>query len=432
MVRKHPRLEREIGFWQVVLAGVGIILGAGIYVLIGRAAALSGNAVWMSFLVSALVAMFTGLSYAELSSMFPKAGAEYAYTRKAFGQRMGFVVGWMLVLSGFVFSSTVALGFAGYFSSLFGSPVILTAAVLIALLAAILYYGVKESVWFAVVFTLIEASGLVIIIALAAPYLGTVDYLSFPGLPGIFQAAALIFFAYIGFEQITRLSEETRRPERNIPRALILSIIITTVLYVLVAVSAVSVLDWQALGSSEAPLADVAARALGPGAFTAMSVIALFATSNTVLLMMLATSRILYGIGRSFSADNPFARLHSRRRTPWVATLAVMAFSMLFLGVGDIGTVASITDFLIFLTFMIINLAVIRIRYLGYDRIRRFRMPLNIGRFPLIPVMGVVSCLVLMACMDATIMIYSIVLVAIGFILFEILNRKGIRARFDR
>ncbi|MCK4497424.1 MAG: amino acid permease [Candidatus Aenigmarchaeota archaeon] len=431
MVRKHPKLKREIGLWQVVLAGIGIILGAGIYVLIGRAAALSGNAVWISFLISALVAMLTGLSYAELSSIFPRAGAEYVYTKRAFGYRLSLVVGWLLVLSGFVFASTVSLGFAGYFLKLFGSPIIPTAAVLIVLLSFLLYYGVKESIWFAVVFTLIEVSGLIIIIAMAAPYLGSVNYLSFPSISGVFQAAALIFFAYIGFEQITRLSEETKNPDRNIPRALILSIIITTVLYIFVAISAVSILDWQTLGQSEAPLADVAARAFGPNAFTIMAVIALFATANTVLLMMLATSRILYGIGRSFSGKNIFARLHSKRNTPWIATLVVMFFSILFLGFGDIGIVANITDFLIFFTFIIINLSVIRIRYMGFDKEREFRIPLNIGRFPVIPVLGILSCLILMIYMDAVIMLYSAILIVLGFLFFEILNRKGIRARFE-
>ncbi|MCK4335424.1 MAG: amino acid permease, partial [Candidatus Aenigmarchaeota archaeon] len=319
MVKKHPKLEREIGLWQAVLAGIGIILGAGIYVLIGKASALAGNAVWLSFLLSALVAVFTGLSYAELSSIFPKAGAEYVYTKHAFGRRIAFIIGWLLVISGFVFSATVSFGFAGYFESLFGFPYLLSAVVLIILLSIIIFYGMKESIWFAVIFTLIEVSGLIIIIFMGLPYLGSVNYFEFPSFAGIFQAAALIFFAYIGFEQITRLSEETKKPDVNIPRALLLAIAITTVLYILVALSAVSILDWHSLGQSSAPLADVASQALGPNAFALLSVIALFATANTVLLILLATSRIMYGIGKSFSPGNLFARIHSKRHTPWVA-----------------------------------------------------------------------------------------------------------------
>ena len=149
------------------------------------------------------------------------------------------------------------------------------------------------------------------------------------------------------------------------------------------------------------------------------------------LLMMLATSRILYGIGRSFSPHNIFARLHSKRHTPWVATLIVMIFSILFLGFGDIGIAASITDFLIFFTFIIINLSVIRIRYMGYEKERDFRIPLNIGRFPVIPVMGILSCIVLMFYTDPGVILYSVLIIIIGLVLFEVLNKKGIKARFE-
>lgn len=431
MVRKQPKLERDISLWQAVLTGVGIILGAGIYVLIGKSAALAGNAVWLSFLLSALVAVFTGLSYAELSSIFPKAGAEYVYTKHAFGRRMAFVIGWLLIISGFVFSATVSFGFAGYFEQLFGFPYLFSAIILIILLSFVIFYGIKESVWFAVIFTMIEASGLILIISMGLPYLGKVNYLEFPSLAGVFQAAALIFFAYIGFEQITRLSEETKRPDVNIPKALLLAIVVTTILYILVALSAVSILDWRSLGQSSAPLADVASQAFGPNAFALLSVIALFATANTVLLMLLATSRIMYGIGKSFSPGNLFARIHSKRHTPWVASFVTMIFSIVFLGFGKIEIVANITDFLIFFTFIIINLSAIRIRYMDYDKLRDFTIPLNIGRFPVIPVLGIISCLVLMVYMDFGIILYAAMLIITGFVISEILERKGIEARYE-
>lgn len=424
-------LVREISLWQAVLMGVGVILGAGIYVLVGKASALAGNAVWLSFLLSALVAVFTGLSYAELSSVFPKAGAEYVYTKHAFGRRMAFIIGWLLVISGFVFSATVALGFGGYFHNLFGVSPLLVAALLITLLSLVTFYGVKESVWFSIVFTLIEASGLFIIIGMGLPYLGSVDYFEFPSLAGVFKAAALIFFAYIGFEQITRLSEETKKADVNIPKALLIAIAITTVLYVLVALSAVSILDWRSLGESSAPLADVASQAFGENAFIILSIFALFATTNTVMLMLLATSRIIYGIGRSFSPQNLFARVHPKTHTPWVATIATMVFSILFLSFGKIETIANITDLLVFFTFVIINLSVIRIRYMNYDKFRDFKIPLNIGKFPIAPVLGVVSCLMLMVCMETKIMIYAVLLIITGFVVSEILERKGIKAKFE-
>jgi APA family basic amino acid/polyamine antiporter len=296
----------------------------------------------------------------------------------------------------------------------------------------VIFYGIKESVRFAIISTIIEVSGLIIIIAIGLPYLGSVDYFQFPNLTGVFTAAALIFFAYIGFEQITRLSEETKNPVKNIPRALLLSIMITTILYVLVALSAVSVINWQVLGMSNAPLADVAHTVLGPEASTILSLIALFATSNTVMLMMLATSRMIYGIGRSFSKDNILSRIHRRRRTPWVATIITAVCTTAFLSLGSIDIVAGVTDFLVFFTFVIINAAAIKMRY---SLIRRpqghFRMPLNIGRFPVISLLGIISCIMLMAFVSVEIMAYSVVIILLGFLVAEILEKKGVRAELE-
>jgi len=200
---KKVALKRELGLLEVTLSGVGIILGAGIYALIGRAAGLAGNSVWISFAISAFIAIFTGLSYAELSSMFPKASAEYEYTLNAFGKKLAFIIGWLIILSGIIGASTVALGFGGYFKALFNMPVITSALVLIIALSFLLFWGIKESAWFAVVATLIETSGLIIIIFIGVPYLGNVDYFEMPmGLAGVFQASALVFFAYTGFESI--------------------------------------------------------------------------------------------------------------------------------------------------------------------------------------------------------------------------------------
>jgi APA family basic amino acid/polyamine antiporter len=427
----EPRLKREINLWEAMLTGIGLILGAGIYVLIGKAANIAGNGIWLSFLLSAIVAVFTGLSYAELSSIFPKAGAEYVYTKHAFGRRLAFIIGWLIVISGFVFSATVAFGFAGYFEKLFGVPYMPTAVMLIVLLSLLVFYSIKESMWFAVVSTLIELLGLFMIIVMGLPYLGSIDYFEFPSLAGVFTAAALIFFAYIGFEQIARLSEETKNPKVNIHRAMLLSIAITTIIYVLVALSAVSIVDWRVLGASNAPLADVASKILGPQASLILSVIALFATSNTVLFMMVATSRMIYGMGKSFSHENVFARVHSKTRTPWVATIITMIFSVLALSFGNIETVANITDFLIFFVFIVINASAIKLRYSVKREEHHFMMPLNIGRFPIVPVLGIASCLVLMAYVNFEVMLYSILMIVVGFLIAEILERKGIKAKFE-
>jgi APA family basic amino acid/polyamine antiporter len=389
-VRQKAELKRVLGLFEVTLSGIGIILGAGIYALIGEAAGLAGNAVWISFAISALVALLTGMSYAELSSMFPKASAEYEYTAQAFSRRPGFVVGWMIIFSGVIGAATVALGFAGYFQSLVGTPLVPSALVLLIALCAIALAGVKQSAQVAVILTIIEASGLIFVILLGIPHLGSVNYLEMPfGVSGIFQASALIFFAFIGFEEMVKLSEEAKDPEKNIPRALIMAISVSIVLYIMVALCAVSVLGWQGLSQSAAPFAEIAHAALGQSASIAISVMALFATTNTVLLMILASSRIIYGMAESSSLPRVLAQVHPKTGTPWAAIILSVVLSMAFVLLEDIAFVANVNNFTVFQTFIVINAALIVLRYKDPEKPRPFHVPISLGRMPVLPVLGV-------------------------------------------
>ncbi len=408
-------LKRELGLFEVTLSGIGIILGAGIYALIGKGAALAGNALWLSFAISAIIAVFTGLSYAELSAMFPKAGAEFEYVNRAFGIRAAFVIGWLIILSGLIGASTVALGFGGYASSLTGaSPALLGAALVIAL-TLLLTRGIRVSALFAVVFTLVELAGLLLIILVGIPSLGRVDYLEMPlGFSGVLTAASLVFFAYIGFEDVVKLAEETRQPERNIPRGLLIAMAVSILLYVLVSIAAVSVSGWEALATSEAPFATVAGQALGGGASLLISGIALFATANTVLLMLLASSRISYGMADAGHLPARLARVHHVHGTPVWATLAIGGAACLFTLAGDIGFAAELTNFTLFLTFTVINATVILLR-IRHPRLHRpFRVPGSLGRVPVLPLLGVLSSVLLLVRLDPVVLALGAVLVALG------------------
>ena len=412
------QLKRELGLLEVTISGMGIILGAGIYALIGEATALAGNAVWISFALSAIVAIFTGLSYAELSSIFPKASAEYEYTINAFGPRTAFVTGWLIIFSSIIGAATVALGFGGYFNALTGAPLIPSALALVLILSGVLMIGIKQSAMVAIVFTLIESSGLVLIIALGIPRFGAVNYLEAPlGIDGILRASALIFFAFIGFEEIVKLSEETREPEKVIPKSLLLAIAASITLYILVSISAVSVLGWQRLSQSSAPFGDIAFAVFGQNAFFILSVIALFATTNTVLLMLLAASRITYGMAQSGSIPSVLSRVSESRRAPWAAILSIMAITMVFVFLRDIGLVASVTNFTLFVTFAAINSALIILRYRSPDMARPFRVPGNIGSMPVIPLIGVFFNLFMLSQLSFEVIAIGIGLTVIGGLL---------------
>ncbi|UCF58843.1 MAG: amino acid permease [Candidatus Bathyarchaeota archaeon] len=415
-------MRREIGLFAVTSWGVGIILGAGIYVLVGEAAGIAGNSVWLSFIIGAMVASLTGLSYAELSSVFPRDAAEYVYVKIACGcEILSFMVGWLTILTGIIAVSTVALGFAGYLQGLFGFPRVLAALILILVLSYINFLGIKESTRINILFTLVEVAGLVLLIAIGLGSLGSVNLLEAPnGSSGILSAAALIFFAYLGFEDIVNIAEETKKPEKAIPKALILSILITTFLYVLVALVSVSLVDWQTLGPSNAPLAFVASQVLGENAFTIMSVMALFATSNTVLIMLVVGSRMIYGMAKEGAFPRVLSRIHPRKETPWPAILVTMFVSIVFLFMGDLELVAALTSFGAFITFAFVNISLIYIRYRRAELERPFRAPLNVGKFPITGFLGLLTCLFLVSQFNTTVILSGSIFLFAGVVLYKL------------
>ncbi len=401
--------------------GVGVMLGAGIYVLVGQASMLAGNAVWLSFLAASVVAGFTGLSYAELSSFIPKAGGQYYYARRAFGPLVAFLATWLLLLGVAVCSATVAIGFAGYLHAMFETDEIWSACLLVLAAAALLVYGIRQSAWVAGFCTALELLGLAIVIAVGLPRLGTMDYLetSTLGPKGILAAGALIFFAYIGFEEIVQLSEETRNATKTIPRAVMLSIAVTTVLYVVVALCAISVLGWEKLGASKSPLADVASFALGQKAFFVLSVIALFSTANTVLILLMSAARLMYGMAEDRALPQILAKIHETRQSPYIATcvVAVVAIVMI-VSLRNIAVVAGVTNFALLTTFAIINFAVIMLRYREPDAPRPFRIPGSLGKFPLAPFFGVLSSIGMLAFVGWTAIVLGAFLTLAGLMLY--------------
>ncbi len=417
------KLKRNIGLSEATLYGVGIILGAGIYALIGEGAGIAGSSLWLSFVFAGIIAAFTGLSYAELSSMFPKEGAEYVYTKRAFNMKaLSFVVNWVLIISIAVSAAAVALGFAGYFSFTFGGSRLLIAALLIAATACINLVGMKESARINIVSTLIEVAGLIIIISAGlffASSSGTGS--STGGMEAALSATALIFFAYIGFEAVANISEETKNSRKVIPKALILSLCISTLLYILVVVSALAIVPPEALAASGAPLTEVAVAAFGPGASLLMSVIALFATANTVLVMLLVASRMIYGVSREGSLPRNLSRI-SRRGTPDAAILVVSVASVFALLLGDIKTIALPTTIGIFITYFFVNLSVIWLRYKRPKR-RLFKSPVNIGRFPVLAFLGAVSCAAMLFYFEPLIIALQAVIIIIGLLVYKAFNR---------
>lgn len=348
-------LRRTLGLWQVTVSGVGVILGAGVYALVGPASARAGSALWLAFVIAALAAGLTAYSYGRLAQRRPKNSPEFQYTALAFGPRVGFVAGWLMLVADLLAAAAVALGFGGYLAHLAGTPIAVNALILLAVVALVLHAGISQSIGLAIALTVVEALGLLLVIAVGVPHWPAANFVEMPeAMSGVWAGAALIFFAYLGFDELGNFAEEMRAPARDLPRALALSLGLTTVVYVLVALSAVAAVDWRELSASPAPLALVARRALGPGADTALALMALAATANTVLLLVLSASRSMYGMAAEGRLPRRLAGI-GRRSTPVAATWTALAIIGLVVVSGDLVQAATMTNAAVLASFMLVN-----------------------------------------------------------------------------
>ncbi len=431
-VKKTPKLKRRVSLFGVTVYGVGNVLGAGIYALIGEVVGITGNLSWLAFVLASITGALTGLSYAELSAMYPKSAAEFVYTEEAFKIRiLSFLLGWIIIFSGILSAATVALGFANYLAYLIGVPsIILTvifAAVLIVILSLVNFIGIKASTWTNILFTFIEAAGLILIIIIGIPHFGSVNYLELPigsSFTVVFSAVALIFFAYIGFEDIANIAEEVKNPTKNLPKAIIYSIIITTVLYCLTAISIVSILPYSEIADSPAPLNAVTTAVLGPIGGIIMSFIALFATANTVLIMMIVTSRMMYGMARDKALPEGLSKISPKYRTPALAVLITMLLTMVPLFLGDISIIANATVFGVLITFFLVNLSLIALRRKKPDLERPFKLKPNIGWIPIIALLGCIVCFGLLFTFNLLIVVIQLIIVLCGVVVFYAMKSK--------
>jgi len=256
-------LRRELGLVQVTASGVGIIIGAGIYALLGAATAEAGASVWASFAIAGFLSALTALSYCELASMFPAAGAEFDYARRVAPAWVAFLVGWVMITGLIVGAGAVSLGFARYLRYFVDVPEQLAAVGLVLVVTAIGLGGIRQSAALTLMFSIVQVGGLVFVAAIGIPHIGDHSLVEGISVGHVVGGAALVFFAFIGFDEVITLSDETRDPVRTVPRSLLLALGISTILYMAVAVAGVSVLGAHELATADQPLAAVMGTALG-------------------------------------------------------------------------------------------------------------------------------------------------------------------------
>ena len=384
--------KRVLGLPQVTMSGVAVIIGAGIFVLLGPATREAGGAVWLSFVFAGALSALTAFSYMELASMFPKAGSEHEFASQVFSRWVAVVVGWSMTAALVVAAATVSLGFGRYLNEFVSVDERLAAAVLLLIMAVVSYLGMERAAWLVILLAFVEIGSLIAVIVIGVPSVGNHDLLS-GSFTGVLSAAGLVFFAFIGFDEVITLAEETRDPTWTVPRALLLALGISTLLYVGVAVSAVSVLGADALAVADRPLAAVGEKVFGGWAGSALSSAAMVSTGTTVLLVLTAGSRMFYGMAGANDLPRFLAEVRFQR-VPLNALIVTVIAALGLLLLGDLKTLASATDALIYLTFLVVNAAVVALRRTQPELHRPFRIRGAIGWVPVVPVLAFIAVVV--------------------------------------
>jgi len=393
-----PTLKRSLGTTLLVLYGLGNILGAGIYVLIGEVAGVAGYLAPLAFAVAALAVSFTAFSYAELAARFPLCGGEAIYLHEAFGRAwLSRLVGLLIGLAGMVSAATIANGFTGYLRVFVDLPDAIALPLLLFALGGLAAWGISQAVWVAAAITVLEVGGLLLVLVAGSDSLATLPE-RWPELlpdaavqwPAVMLAAFLAFYAFIGFEDMVNVAEEVVDPQHSMPRAIVIALLISTVLYAAVALVAVLSLPPEQLAGSEAPLAMVYEAATGERAWL-LSGISLFAVVNGALIQMIMASRLFYGMARKGWLPALLGTIHQGTRTPLIATALVTAIVLLLALGFDLVALASLTSGLILLVFALVNVALLKIR-------RGAPAPPGVRSYPLwVPCCGLLFSIALLA-----------------------------------
>ncbi len=364
-------LRRVLSLPLLVLYGLGVTVGAGIYVLIGAAVERAGMYAPLSFVLAAFAMAFSAGSFAELSVRFPVSAGEAAYVRNGFNSRtLGLMTGLLVVVSALISSAAIAIGSAGYIEQFFAVPQTIIVVVVLLILGCVAAWGIMESVAMAGFITILEVGGLLFIIAagfiLQPEIVWRVDevvprHWDKAVVTSLVSTGLLAFFAFIGFEDLVNLAEEARDPRRDMPLAILLTLIGATTIYVLVVYVAEMTVPVGELAASRAPLALVFERVTGmsPVVITA---IAVFATLNGVIVQVIMASRVLYGLARQGSLPARLGRVHPVTRTPLYATVLVVALVLLLALFFPIEQLAEMTSRVVLVIFSLVNAALLKLK----------------------------------------------------------------------
>jgi APA family basic amino acid/polyamine antiporter len=468
-------LHRVLGAGNLTALGIGAIIGAGIFVLTGRAAAqYAGPGIVYSFLLAGLACAFAGLCYAEFSAMIPIAGSAYTYSYATLGEFIAWIIGWDLILEYLFASATVAVGWSGYVVSLLkdfgivippqwaaapydhvaptdagwnvwriftegwtttGAVLNVPAMFIVGVVTLLLVVGIKESTRFNNVIVVLKLAVILAFIGFGAAYVNADNWQPFVppaegdgrfGWGGVLRGAGVIFFAYIGFDAVSTAAQEVKNPQRDMPIGILASLAVCTVLYVAVALVLTGIVSFRELDVPD-PIA-VGIDAAGPGLAWLRPVVKIGAVaglSSVILVMLLGQPRIFYSMARDGLLPRVFGAVHPRFRTPWVASLGTGAVAMVVAGLFPIGLLGELVSIGTLLAFVIVCAGVLVLRYTDPQIHRPFRVPF----VPFVPIAGVLACGYLMIGLPLDTWARLIVWMALGIVIYFGYGRRHSRLR---
>lgn len=406
-------LKKTFGLFDAFNIGIGAIIGAGIFVVTGIGASLAGPALLVSLLISAGIAAFTALSFAELSILIPKEGGGYEFAHELISPFAGFITGWLWLLSNVVVGAVVSLGFAHYFALFFPIPVHITAVIACIIIITINYLGARDLEVvnnILVVFKLFILACFVVF-GIRAINLGNITSSFLPhGSIGVLQGAAFMFFAFAGFARITVIGEEVKDPKKTIPRAILLALGISTIIYLLVSYTAIGLVGYQGLANSGSPLAD-AAHLEGSTMVLLISLGALAATFSVLLTTLLGTSRVSFAMARNKDLPRFFNKLHPKRSIPYVAILIFGIIMTLFAAFTDLTSAIAIANFASLFYYAIANYAALKIDKPRYPRI--------------IPIVGLFTCIMLLFFLTPAAWIIGCLSLVVGLVYYLGIKKRN-------
>ncbi|HPI79713.1 MAG TPA: amino acid permease [Cyclobacteriaceae bacterium] len=453
-------LKRTLSRTNLIALGIGAVIGAGIFVLTGQAAAqYAGPAVAISFIVSALACAFAGLCYAEFAAMIPIAGSAYTYAYATMGRIVAWIIGWALILEYLFSGATVAVGWSGYMvnflasfgieipaalssapvtfdahnnMSFTGAYINLPAVLIVLVITVLLYRGIKESANFNNFVVILKLSVIALFILFGWAYINYDNWSPFIpentghfgqfGWTGIFRASAVIFFAYIGFDAVSTAAQEAKNPQKDMPWGILGSLAICTFVYILVSLVMTGMAAYTGLNTA-APIA-VAIDMAGEGLAWLSPFIKLGAIaglSSVILVMLMGQTRVFYSMANDGLFFAPFAKIHNKFQTPYIATIITGTIAIIACGLLPIGILGELVSIGTLLAFMIVCLGILILRYKHPEYERPFKTPF----FPYVPILGILCCGGVMLFLNPIIFVICGIWIAIGLVIYFFYGRKN-------